>query len=66
MTDRFRRYRDRQKRGVSVVPVEVCIDDLWALIDAGVLDVDESEDKQAVAAAIRKSLRVALSLQKTR
>ena len=59
MTDRFRRYRERQKRGIAVVQVEVCTEDLWALIDAGVLDVDDSEDRAAVADAIRKSLRVA-------
>lgn len=59
MTDRFRRYRERQKRGVAVVPVEVNAEDLWALIDAGVLDIDDSEDRTAVADAIKKSLRVA-------
>lgn len=61
MTDRFRRYRERQKRGIAVVPVEVCTEDLWALIDKGVLDIDDSEDRMAVADAIKKSLRVAMA-----
>lgn len=66
MTDRFRRYRERQKKGVAVVPVEVGNEDLWALIDSGALDIDESEDKTAVADAIRKSLHVAYTGNKTR
>lgn len=66
MTDRFRRYRERQRKGIAVVPVEVETEDLWALIDAGALDIDESEDRGAVAAAIKKTLRVAPKSDKPR
>ncbi len=65
MRDKFQRYRERQRRGISVVPVEVSQEDLWALIDAGHLDINESEDREAVAVAMKKSLRVACNNGKT-
>jgi hypothetical protein len=52
---RMRRYRERQRRGLAIVPVET---DLLGLVDlltaTGHLQITDSEDFEAVRAALGK------------
>jgi hypothetical protein len=50
--DRARRYRDRQRRLRSVVPVEVDFGLVDCLIETGMVPLDRSEDRQAIGAAV--------------
>ena len=47
---RMRRHRDRKKRGVvAIVPIEVDVYAVSALMEEGYLDSDEPDDKLNVA-----------------
>jgi hypothetical protein len=52
---RQKRYRRRQREGVTIVPVAVSDADVDALIEGGWLGEDDSSDRQAVARAIRRA-----------
>ncbi len=58
--ERQRRFRERRRRGVFVVPVEVPCEMVQALVDQGNVDEAKSSDLDqlgdAVAAAARRGL----------
>jgi len=58
MTDaeRARRYRRRRRRNEFIVPLPVDFTIIDQLIDAGCLEERASEDRTAVAAAIRQRI----------
>ena len=60
MTDaacRQRRYRQRQKLGRYVIPVEVDDADIECLMDAGLLKDREARDRNGIAGAIRSFVK---------
>ncbi len=63
--ERQRRFRDRRRRGVFVVPVEVTGEIVEALVDQGALDEAGARDLdsvgEAIAAAARRGLRLDLA-----
>ena len=50
---RQRRYRDRQRRGVQLVTIEVDNGLLEALIDRGFLQPNGEDDPECIARAVR-------------
>ena len=54
--ERQRRYKGRLRRGVLIVPVEVGPRDGEALVDRGLLSLNEVEDRNAIARAFRRWL----------
>ena len=54
--ERKRRYRDRLRRGVVVVPVEIDPIDGMALVDSGLISTNEVEDRDAIRRAFRRLL----------
>ena len=55
--ERNRHYRWRQANDIRVIPVEVDHDMINALIDAGLLDEDKSDDSASVGRAIVQAVR---------
>lgn len=54
--DRQRRCRERKRHGKRIVPVEVDFDDCDALVDAGLLQFEDSENRKRISDALRKLL----------
>ena len=62
---RMRAYRERQREGVSVVPIAVPDEFLVDLIDGGFLSANDADDRDKVARAIERmhsALRVTPSI----
>jgi hypothetical protein len=51
--ERMRRCRSRRRLGHSCVTVELREDEIAALISCGLLQMDQREDRAAIAAATR-------------
>ena len=57
---RQQRYRQRQKAGISIIPVPVDHELVEHLIEDGILDEKESADNRSVARSIVETLKSAL------
>ncbi len=51
-----RRYRERRKRGLCVVPLEVSEAEIDHLVRSGLLDPVDASDLEKVAKAIRSAM----------
>ncbi len=60
--ERQRRHRDRRKQGRFVVPVEVSVEMVEALVDWGDVDEAKSSDLDCVGKAITTAARRGLDL----
>ncbi len=60
--ERQRRFRERRRRGVFVVPVEVTGEMVEALVDQGDVDEGNSSDLDCVGKAIGAAARRGLDL----
>jgi hypothetical protein len=56
--EKARRHRERAMAGRLVVPVEISVDDAEALIRGGLLAPAETDDRPAIAKALRLLLRI--------
>jgi len=57
--ERQRRYRDRRRSGAIRVPIDVCPEQVGALIALGLLAEEQSQDRDSVAQACSHFLRAA-------
>ena len=60
--ERQRRFRERRRRGVFVVPLEVSFEMLEALVDQGDIDEANSSDLDRIGKAITAAACRALDL----
>ena len=54
--ERMRRYRERRRRGLSCIKVELRRSEVDALIACKLLEPTEREDRRALAAALHRYL----------
>ncbi len=54
--ERQRRYRERRKRGLCVVPLEVSEAEIDHLVRSGLLDPLDASDPEKLATAIRSAM----------
>ena len=54
--ERMRRYRERRRRGLSCIKVELRRSEVDALIACKLLEPTEREDRRALAAALHRNL----------
>ena len=55
--ERQQRFRQRQKLGRHVIPVDMDNSDIECLIDAGLLNEREARDRNCIAGAIRSVVK---------
>ena len=54
--ERMRRYRERRRRGLSCIKVQLRRSEVDALIACGLLEPAERQDRRALAAALHRYL----------
>jgi hypothetical protein len=54
--ERMRRYRERRRRGLSCIKVQLRRSEVDGLIASGLLEPTEQEDRRALAAALHRYL----------
>jgi hypothetical protein len=61
--DRVRRHRERRRRGMRCLTIEIHDREIDALVRHGLLDDGEREDTEAILAALREYLGNTLFLE---
>ena len=56
--ERMRRYRERRRRGLSCIKVQLRRTEVDALIARGLLEAAERKDRSALAAALHRYLDI--------